>query len=66
MDCKKVLLEGMVQELTPIRRRAEALEAAPQQALDAIADGGRAARAIAQETMQQVREIIGLDPLRLV
>lgn len=65
MDCKKVLLEGMIQELTPIRRRAEALEANPQQALDAIADGGRTARGIAQQTMKDVRDIIGLDPLRL-
>ena len=65
MDCKKVLHEGMIRELTPIRRRAEALEANPQQALDAIADGGRAARTIAQTTMRDVRDIIGLDPLRL-
>lgn len=65
MDCKKVLLEGMIQELTPIRRRAEALEANPQRALDAIADGGRTARTIAQQTMKDVRDIIGLDPLRL-
>ncbi|MBY0488898.1 MAG: tryptophan--tRNA ligase [Gemmatimonadaceae bacterium] len=65
MDCKKVLHEGMIRELTPIRRRAEALDANPQQALDAIADGGRAAREIAQTTMREVRDIIGLDPLRL-
>jgi tryptophanyl-tRNA synthetase len=65
MDCKKVLHEGMIRELTPIRRRAEAIDANPQQALDAIADGGRAARAIAQATMHEVRDIIGLDPLRL-
>lgn len=60
MDCKKVLLEGMVQELTPIRRRSEALDAEPQQVLDAIADGGRAARGIAQQTISEVREIMGL------
>jgi tryptophanyl-tRNA synthetase len=65
MDCKKVLQEGMVQELTPIRRRSDELDAEPARVLDAIADGGRAARAIAQETMTQVREIMGLDGLRV-
>jgi tryptophanyl-tRNA synthetase len=66
MDCKKVLLEGMVQELTPIRRRHAELEAEPARVLDAIADGGRAARALAQETMAEVRSVMGLDGLRRV
>jgi tryptophanyl-tRNA synthetase len=60
MDCKKVLLEGVVQELTPIRRRSAELDAEPQLVLDAIADGGRAARGIAQQTIREVREIMGL------
>ncbi len=64
MDCKKVLLEGMVQELTPIRRRAAELDAAPQRVLDALADGAQRARAIARETMREVRERMGLDALR--
>jgi tryptophanyl-tRNA synthetase len=64
MDCKKVLLEGMVQELTPIRRRNAALEAEPSRVLDAIADGGRAARTIARETIAEVRSVMGLDALR--
>jgi tryptophanyl-tRNA synthetase len=64
MDCKKVLHEAMVQELTPIRRRSVELEAEPARVLDAIADGGRAARAIAQETVKSVRDIMGLDALR--
>jgi tryptophanyl-tRNA synthetase len=61
MDCKKVLLAGMVAELTPIRRRAAELDAEPQRVLDALADGGRAARAIATQTMSEVRERMGLD-----
>ncbi|MCO4101404.1 MAG: tryptophan--tRNA ligase [Gemmatimonas sp.] len=63
MDCKKVLLEGMVQELTPIRRRSEDLDAEPQQVLDALADGGRTARGIAQQTISEVREIMGLGAM---
>lgn len=65
MDCKKVLHEGMVQELTPIRRRSAELEAEPARVLDAIADGGRAARAIARQTIAEVREIMGLDGLQV-
>jgi tryptophanyl-tRNA synthetase len=63
MDCKKVLQESMVQELTPIRRRAEALDAEPQRVLDALASGAETARGIARETMREVRGYMGLDPV---
>ena len=63
MDCKKVLHEGMVQELTPIRRRSAELDAEPARVRDAIADGGRAARAIAQQTIAEVRDVMGLGAL---
>ena len=62
MDCKKVLQESMVQELTPIRRRAEALDAEPQRVLDALAGGADTARGIARETMREVRGYMGLVP----
>jgi tryptophanyl-tRNA synthetase len=65
MDCKKVLLEGMVQELTPIRTRSAMLDAEPARVLDALADGGRTARALAQETIADVRGIMGLGSLSL-
>ena len=61
MDCKKVLQESMVQELTPIRGRAEALDAEPQRVLDALAGGAETARGIARETMREVRGYMGLD-----
>ena len=63
MDCKKVLHANMVAELTPIRRRAEELDAKPQHVLDVLADGARTARAIAQETMRQVHHRMGLDTI---
>ncbi len=65
MDCKKVLHTNMIAELTPIRRRAEALDAEPQRVLDALADGARTARGIAQETMRAVRDRMGLGALTL-
>jgi tryptophanyl-tRNA synthetase len=63
VECKKVLHGHMVEELTPIRRRAEALQAEPERVLDTLADGARKARTIAQETMRDVRQKMGLDPL---
>jgi len=65
MDCKKVLLDGIVQELTPIRARAAAIDAEPQRVLDALSDGAKTARGIAQTTMHDVRERMGLGALHL-
>jgi tryptophanyl-tRNA synthetase len=64
MDCKKVLLEGMVQELTPIRARAAELDATPQLVVDALAEGAQTARTIAQSTIGEVRDRMGLGALR--
>ena len=61
MDCKKVLHEGMIAELTPIRHRAAELTERPSLLLDALADGARTARAIARETIVETRARMGLD-----
>jgi tryptophanyl-tRNA synthetase len=60
IDCKKVLLEGMMRELTPIRERARELEAHPEIVTDALADGAARSGKIARETMTVVRETMGL------
>ncbi len=64
IDCKKVLHANMVQELTPIRTSAQLLADEPSRVLDALADGARTARAIAQDTMREVKSRMGLDPMR--
>lgn len=61
IDCKKVLHANMVTELTPIRTRAEALQANPKQVDALLAEGGRKARAVAQETIRTVKDKMGLD-----
>jgi tryptophanyl-tRNA synthetase len=61
IDCKEVLLGAMDRELTPIRRRAEELRAHPAQVDDALAAGAGACRAIARQTMREVRQRMGLD-----
>jgi tryptophanyl-tRNA synthetase len=60
IDCKKVLHEGMERELVPIRTRAEALREEPAKLDDALATGAAAARAIARETMAEVKDAMGL------
>lgn len=65
IDCKRVLLGGMMAELTPIRERAALLDAEPERVLDALADGARTARAIASETIREVKQHMGLDALRV-
>lgn len=60
IDCKKVLLESMEQELVPIRRRAEALRAEPALVDDALADGTRRCQALARETMAVVKDRMAL------
>ena len=59
IDCKKVLAESMEQELVPIRRRAAELAAKPEAVDDALADGAKKCRAIARQTIDDVRERMG-------
>ena len=62
IQCKRVLHEQMEVELVPIRARATALRADPQQVQDALATGAARCRRIARETMGEVREAMGLGP----
>jgi tryptophanyl-tRNA synthetase len=59
IDCKKVLLDSMDAELTPIRRRAEQLRAEPELVDAALASGAARCRQLAGETMRVVRERMG-------
>lgn len=59
-DCKKLLGDAMEVELGPIREKANDLRTRPDDVWDMLRDGGRRARAIAQQTMVEVRERMGL------
>ena len=61
IDCKRVLHEGMVRELTPIQARAGELKANPALVNDALASGTERCAAIAAQTMRDVRERMGID-----
>ena len=60
IECKRVLWESMERELAPIRTRAEALAAEPARVTEILEAGAERCRAIARETMNVVRERMGL------
>ena len=61
IECKQPVIEGVLREQEPMRERAKVYEEDPQLVKNIIADGCERARKLAQETMRDVREAIGLD-----
>ena len=60
IDCKKMLFENMKKELIPIQEKAKALMDDEPYVLDVLRQGAKACSIIAKETMQEVRETLGL------
>jgi tryptophanyl-tRNA synthetase len=60
IDCKRVLLDGMTRELSPIHERARELRAHPERVREVLAAGAERCRALARETMAYVKEKMGL------
>jgi tryptophanyl-tRNA synthetase len=61
IECKQPVIDGVLREQKPMRERAKMYEEDPQLVRNIIADGCEKARKLAQETMRDVREAIGLD-----
>ena len=62
IECKRVLADHMTRVFAPMRERAEALRAHPERVYEILRSGAERARAIAQETMREVRERMGFLP----
>lgn len=60
VDCKKRLAANLNAHLEPFRLRRGELARRPDDVQDVLMDGGRRARAIAQKTMEEVRQAIQL------
>lgn len=58
--CKRLLDEAMEARLGPMRERAAELRERPDHVWEILHEGGRRARAIAKETLREVRELMGL------
>jgi len=61
LDCKKRLIDVVVTETTQIRERAQAYQEQPQLVTQILEEGCERARVQARETMQEVREAMGLE-----
>ena len=61
LDCKQPVIDGILAEQAPMRERAQTYLDDPKLVRDIIADGNTKARALAQETMRDVREAMGLN-----
>ncbi len=60
IDCKRVLHASMEKELAPIRARAVEVAANPERVTEILSDGAEHARAVAHETMVEVKDKMGL------
>jgi tryptophanyl-tRNA synthetase len=61
IECKQPVIDAVLKEQEPMRERAKMYEEDPQLVKNIIADGCEKARKLAQETMRDVREAIGID-----
>ena len=61
LECKQPVIDGILREQVPMRERAQTYIDNPKLVRDIIADGNDKARKLAQETMRDVREAMGLN-----
>ena len=60
LECKAPVIEAVLVELKPLQERAREYEAQPELVRAIIAEGSDAARDTARETLEDVREAMGL------
>jgi tryptophanyl-tRNA synthetase len=62
VDCKKLLAEGINSGLVTLREKRASLAAKPEYVSEVLADGAKRAQAIAEKTLAEVKEKMGLLP----
>jgi tryptophanyl-tRNA synthetase len=60
VDCKRLLAKNMNANLEPFRARRAEFDKEPDHVWDVLHDGARRARVIAEQTMLEVRDAVGL------
>ena len=60
LECKKIMIKHVVEELAPIQEKRAALENRPGEVEGILAEGSRTAQGKAAETMAEVRETLEL------
>ncbi len=61
LECKQHVLDAVLAEQAPIRERAQAYEADPKLVRNIITEGCEAARDVARDTLEEVRQAMGLS-----
>lgn len=65
VDCKKILLKNLEIKLSPIRERHRRLEGRMSEVYEIVRDGIDRAQREASETMELVRESMGINPFAI-
>ncbi len=60
LDCKKVMIKHVLDELATFREKRLSWEQHRDDVRDVLREGGRQAKVIAQQTMEEVREVVGV------
>jgi tryptophanyl-tRNA synthetase len=60
VDCKKIMAENLIKALSPIREKRRELESDITKVKEIIDKGNKRAKSIAEETMEEVKEAIGI------
>jgi len=58
VECKKLMAANLIKGLEPIKAKRRELESDKEKVRDIIEEGNKRARAIARETMAEVREAV--------
>ena len=61
IECKQTIIDAVLQELKPIRERAKEFEEQPALVRNIITEGCEEARDLAQQTLEEVRQAMGLS-----
>ncbi|TPW10545.1 MAG: tryptophanyl-tRNA synthetase [Halothiobacillaceae bacterium] len=61
IECKQPVIEGINQELAPMRERVQEFTANPNLVRNIIAEGCEEARDVARDTLEEVRQAMGLS-----
>src|SRR5438477_3187876 len=61
LECKQPVIDAVLAELKPMRERARRYEEDPTLVKSIVADGCEKAQKLAEETMRDVREVMGLN-----
>ncbi len=60
VECKQLFAKNLNDALAPFREKRAELDRSPDYVFDVLRDGAKRARVIAQQTMAEVRQAVGL------